>query len=85
LKRYHFTTRQACQSHTGSNIIREQVQGKEKKCRGYQSIKRKKPSEKLWDAKYERYKTHQSGDAYEANECQGDFVGWLAVDIHRKS
>jgi hypothetical protein len=30
--------------------------------------------------------THQShGGGYEANECRGDFVGWLAVDIHRKS
>jgi hypothetical protein len=35
---------------------------KEKKCRGYQSMKRKKPSEKLWDTKYERYKTSESGD-----------------------
>jgi hypothetical protein len=22
---------------------------------------------------------------YEANECRGDFVGWLTVEIHRKS
>jgi hypothetical protein len=30
---------------------------------------------------------HQSvmRGGYEANECRGDFVGWLAVDTHRKS
>jgi hypothetical protein len=27
-------------------------------------MKRKKSSEKLWDAKYERYKTSESGDGY---------------------
>jgi len=26
---------------------------------------------------------HQSGDGYEANECRGDFVGWLAVDTQK--
>jgi hypothetical protein len=40
---------------------------------------------KNFGIQYERYKTSESGDGYEANECRGDFVGWLAVDIHREN
>ena len=47
----------------------------------------KKPSEKLWDAKYERYTRHIRVRRwiYEANECRRDFVGWLAVEIYTEN